>query len=160
MQEELNEMINKLEKINNELNNKAIEKAIEYLKIALKSEKVGSEGYVHSFIRSLVLKKFKGNVYIESQQTKFSKIGFRPDVIILNEKEIIIIEIETNKKRAEEKLKKIINRFPEIEKLPLCNQRKIKIVFCLSFYDADLIKKIKNQKFEVFILKNNELFQI
>ncbi len=140
--------------------NKALLKAIEYLKIAKNNEVYGFESQAHNLIRKKIIKLFEGAVYQESKDTGFSKkAGFRPDIIILNQKEIIIVEIETNKKRAKNKINKISKNFDKIKALPLAINRKIKIVFCLTFFDKDLIKEIKEKNFEVYILKSNEIIK-
>jgi len=155
----IKEIIKKLEEINKELKNKAIDKAIENLKISLYGEKIGSEGFYHSYIRKKLLELFSGNIYVESSNTGFSKIGFRPDLLIVNDKELIIIEIETNKKRAKNKMNKIYKNLDRIKLHSLAINRKIKIVFCSTFFDKELIKEAKEKNFEVYILKGKDLIK-
>ena len=158
--EEIKKIIKRLEELNCELNSNAIKKAIENLKIAIYGKKVGSEGFEHSYIREKLFELFSGNIYVESANTGFSKIGFRPDLLIVNDKELIIVEIETNKKRAKNKMSKICKNLEKIKAFPLSINRKVRIVFCLTFYDDEFLKEAKEKNFEVYILKGKELLPV
>ncbi|XRO77123.1 hypothetical protein ACO3VM_00940 [Methanocaldococcus sp. 10A] len=151
------DIIKELEDINKKLNSKAIDKAIGNLKIAIYGDKVGAEGFYHSYIREKLLEIFKGNQYIESSGTKLSNLGFRPDLVIINDKKVIIAEIETDKKRAINKMRKIANLINNIKKHPIATNREVKVIFCLLSSDSKIINKAKMYGFELFVLDNGRL---
>ncbi|WP_456372671.1 hypothetical protein [Methanocaldococcus sp.] len=150
-------IIDELNEINRELKNKAIEKAIENLKIAVYGDKIGSEGFYHNYMREKLLEMFQGSQYIESSGTKISNLGFRPDLVIINKKELIIAEIETNNKRALRKMEKIAKVLDKLKNLPIATNRNVRIIFCLLETNDKIITKAKKHNFEIFVLDNFEI---
>ena len=158
MQEErLKKILKELEEINSKLRSRALERAIENIKIALHSEKVGSEGFEHSYIRSKLIEMMGGNVYIESEQTGLSKLGFRPDLVMIKGNEVIIAEIETDKGRALKKMRKIAKLMDKLKSHPIVANRRLKVIFALSKWDERILDFAKRCGFEVLLLEGGDL---
>ncbi len=158
--ERLKRILRELEDINKNLKSKAVEDAIESLKIALHGEKVGSEGFRHSYIRKKLIEYFGGNVYIESGGTGISKIGFRPDLVIIREKDVIIAEIETDMKKAMKKMEKIAEKIEDLKKNPIFVNRRLRIVFAISEENERIKSRAKKLGFELFVLRDKELAKV
>jgi len=157
--ERLKKILEELEDINKNLKSKALEKAIENIKTALHGEKVGSESFEHSYMRSKIVEMFGGNVYVESELTKLSKIGYRPDLVIIKGNEAIIVEIETDKRRALKKMEKVTKILNKIRSQPILANRKLRILFVLSSWDEKVLNYAKSKNFEVYVLKDDELIR-
>ncbi|WP_457548609.1 hypothetical protein [Archaeoglobus sp.] len=158
MQEErLKKILKELEEINATLKSKALERAIENVKIALHGEKIGSEGYEHSYIRSKLIERMGGNVYIESEQTGLSKLGFRPDLVMIRGDEVVIAEIETDKSRALKKMRKVAKLMDKLKSHPIVANRRLKIIFALSKWDDRVLDFAKRCGFEVLLLEGRDL---
>ena len=127
-------ILKELEEINTILRSSAVDKALEYLRIAMdESLKLkGVEGFDHYTAKvKLVneLLKEGGSCYLEAEQTKLSKIGYRPDAVIIRDDEIVIVEIETDRSRAVKKLKKLKRCLDKIKTHPIVGNRRLRIVF-------------------------------
>ncbi|ADB58110.1 hypothetical protein [Archaeoglobus profundus] len=155
--ERLKEILEELERINYVLRSKALERAIENIKIALHGEKVGSEGFEHSYIRHKLIEKIGGNVYIESGQTGLSKLGFRPDLVIIKDEEVIIAEIETDKGRALKKMRKVARLLKDLKSYPIIANRKVRVVFALSKWDERVLSFAESCGFEVLLFEGEDL---
>ncbi len=158
--ERLKRILKELEDINKDLKSKAIENAIESLKIALHGEKVGSEGFEHSYIRRKLMETFGGNIYVESGGTKISKLGFRPDLVIIREGEVIIAEIETDARRALKKMDVVAKKLEIAKRYPVFANRKLRVIFALSKEDERAESKAKELGFELFVLEGEELVKV
>lgn len=158
--ERLKKILEELEEINQILKSKAVENAIESLRIALHGEKIGSEGFEHSYIRRKLIELFGGNVYVESGGTSISKIGFRPDLVIVRGDEVIIAEIETDKRNAIRKMTRIAKNIEKIKRLPILAGRKLRVVFAVIEEDEKVKSKAKDLGFELFVLKGYELVKV
>ncbi len=161
--EKIKKMVEDLTIINKDLNDKAIESAINNLKIFISSgKKIGREEYYHSLMREMIL-NILGNklgCYVESKSLNFVKLGFRPDIVLISEKEIIIIEIETDKRRTLKKMNKIYKSLENIYSLPITTNRKIKVIFCLAEEWKEVINIAKKYNFFVYVLENNKLKKV
>ncbi|WP_456327843.1 hypothetical protein [Archaeoglobus sp.] len=158
MQEEkLKKILRELEEINATLKSKALERAIENVKIALHGEKVGSEGFEHSYIRSKLIERIGGNVYVESEQTGLSKLGFRPDLVMIKDDEVIIAEIETDKSRALKKMRKVAKLMDRLKSHPIVANRRLKVIFALSKWDDRILDFAKRCGFEVLLFEGGDL---
>ena len=117
----LREIIKQLNEINKVVNSKSIEKAIENIEIAIGElrslKRKSSEGLDHYKAKIKLLEKILengGSCYLESEQTKLSKLGYRPDAVVIKDKEVVLVEIETNQARMLRKLKKLRKVYPKI----------------------------------------------
>jgi len=133
---EIVEILRRLEDLRGQVGSRALERAIMELRIALNDLDRGirrsSEGLDHYSVKLRLIEKFTedgGSCYIESEQTKISKIGYRPDAIIIKDDELIIVEVETDQRRMIEKLRKIRRKWNEITSTPLLTGRRLRIVF-------------------------------
>ncbi len=153
----LKAILAELEEINRELKSKALEKALEFLKIAL-SEEIelkGYESFNHYIAKKRLIEMFGGNCYLESERTKISKIGYRPDAIIIRDDEVIILEIETDKNKASKKFEKIRKNYNKIITNPIFTNRKARIVFGVFDIDENLIKKAESIGVELYKIGEN-----
>lgn len=159
--ERLEKILKELEEIKRFWRSKAIDDAIECLKIALHGERIGSEGFEHSYIREKLLNIFGGgNVYLESEGTKISKIGFRPDIVIIRGKDVIIAEIENDKREVIKKIVKVAERIEKLKRHPVLANRNLRIVFATSDWDEKIISKVRNFGFEFFAFNGDTLIKI
>ncbi|WP_423793254.1 hypothetical protein ACPB8Q_03315 [Methanocaldococcus indicus] len=143
----IEKIIYELEEINKNLDSREIRDAIENLKIFLYSKKIGNESFLHSYVRDKLLKKFKGSAYIESKELKLN-LNFRPDIVFLNKDELIIVEIETDKRRCLKKMEKIFKNLDKVYSLPISTNRKVRIIF-VTERDEKILRKAKFYNFEV-----------
>jgi len=159
LKNKLEKLIDELEKINRLVNVKSIDKAIECLKIAVKEleefERKGLESFEHYDAKLRLLKRIGGTYYLEAEQTKLSKIGYRPDAIVIKDNEVLIVEIEKDKSRFLKKIRKLRGLYNKIIESPILINRSLKIVFGLVEMDLDdkLKEELKN-------LKNVEIYRI
>lgn len=153
--ERLKKVLEELEDLNSTLKSKAIEKAIENVKIALYSEKVGSEGFKHSYMRRRIVEILGGNVYVESELTGISKIGYRPDLVIIRGNEVRIVEIETDRRGALRKMRKVSNLLKDLK--TFARGRTLKVTFVISDWDENVLKFAKDKGFEIYLLEGEEL---
>ena len=149
--ERLKVILKELEEINLDLRSRAIEKAIENIKIALHGDKVGCEGFEHSYMRKKVVEMFGGNVYVESELTGISKLGYRPDLVIVKGDEVIIVEIETERRRALKKMEKVYKILDKIKENPIFSGRRVRVVFALLKWDDEILRFAKSKGFEVYV---------
>lgn len=156
----MKKILKELEELNRVLKSKAVENAIESLRIALHGERVGSEGFEHSYIRMKLIELFGGNVYVESEGTKVSKIGLRPDLVIVKGNEVILAEIETDERKAIKKMIKVAENIEKIKRNPIFASRRLRVVFAISEYDERVKSKAKDLGFELFVLKGDELVKV
>ncbi len=152
--ERLRRILKELEEINETLRSKAVGKAIENIKIALHGEKIGGEGFEHSYIRSKLIELLGGNVYVESEQTGISKLGFRPDLIVIKGEDVYLIEIETDKRRALRKMKRLAEKLEELKRHPVVTNRNLRVLFVLKSYDERLLEIANAFDFEVLDVEN------
>ncbi len=157
--ERLRKILGELEEINCELKSKALEKAIENIKIALHGEKIGGEGFEHSYMRRKIVEMIGGNVYVESELTGISKLGYRPDLVIVKGNEAMIVEIETEKRNALRKMKKVSKILSKIKSNPIFSKRILRVIFVLSSWDDDVLRFAKSKGFDVYLFKGDELFK-
>ncbi len=153
----LNAILTELEEINREFKSKALEKAMEFLKIAI-SEEIelkGSESFNHYIAKKRLIEMLGGSIYLESESTKISKIGYRPDAVIIRGDEVIILEIETDKKKALKKFEKIKKNYNKILSNPIFTNRKARIIFGVFDVDEKLIKKAESVGIELYKIGEN-----
>ena len=164
------EILSRLEALRGRIKSKALERAIAELKIALKDLDKGirksSEGLDHFSAKLKILKELTrdgGSCYIESEQTGISKIGYRPDAIVINDKELIILEIETDQRRMVEKLRKIRRKWDEITSTPMLTGRRLRIVFGVT--DSELkdyvLKEAKKLSgIEIYSISDDDIVRL
>ncbi len=165
VRKEIEEIIARLEKVGQTVKLRPIERAIEELKIAVKEfesrRRKGSEGFDHyqAKIRLIEeLTKDGGACYLESEQTKLSKIGYRPDAVIIKEDEVIFVEIETDQRRMIKKLKKIRRLWNEITSSPITTGRRIRVVFgVLGDVGGDVLREVRNMNVEIYSVRSDRL---
>lgn len=149
---ELEEIVERLENINKLVDIKSIEKAIEELRIAIGEiesfRRKSTEGLGHYSAKVKLIEELMkggGTCYLESEQTKLSKIGYRPDAVIVKDDEVIFVEIETDQRRMLKKLKKIKKLWDKIIQSPILTGRRLRIVFGIidERVKEELISEIK-----------------
>ena len=129
---EIVEILDRLERLKEKVNSGALNRAVEELRIALEEmggiRRKSNEGLKHYLAKVELLKRFKGSVYLEAEETGLAKIRYRPDAVVIGEREVVIIEIETDARRAMEKVRKIERKIDEIRKSPITTNRRLRIV--------------------------------
>ncbi len=161
----LERIVEELEDINGVLKSPCIVKAIENLKIVLSGErkKRGTESYDHYRAKLRLVELFLkdgGSCYLEAEQTKISKIGYRPDAVVINDDEVVIIEIETDQRRMRKKLKRLKKILDVLRDHPIVSNRNLRIVFGV-FGDVkyDVVKYAKDIGVEIYRF-NGDLVKI
>ena len=157
----LREIIKQLNEINKVVNSKAIEKAIENIEIAISElrslKRKSSEGLDHYKAKIKLLEKILengGSCYLESEQTKLSKLGYRPDAVVIKDKEVVLVEIETNQARMLRKLKKLRKVYPKILQSPILIGRSLRIIFgVVGEVKQEIVEEAKK-------LNNVEIYKI
>ncbi|GEM_PF-942972 len=162
VRKELEEIVERLENINRLVSIKSIEKAIEELRIAVGElesfRRKSTEGLDHYSAKIKLIEELMkggGTCYLESEQTKLSKIGYRPDAVIVKDDEVIFVEIETDQRRMLRKLKKIRKLWDKIIQSPILTGRRLKIAFGVTDEKLreELISEIKK-------LNNVEIYAV
>ncbi len=170
MIEEISEIIKRLEEINKNINNKNINYAIDFLKLALREEeeKVESkcrESFLHYLLKCGAIKgerDIKG-IYVESKGLKLQKYGYRPDVVLIKDDEVIFIEAEVSRKNFKKKIEKIKKFLEKIHnenflepvlKSIVSGERKLRIIFITK---DDIFENFSlgNVKIEIYKMMNN-----
>ncbi len=129
---EIGEILERLESLRGRVRSRALERAIEELRIAIEEmggvKRKSNEGLRHYLAKVELLKRFEGSVYLEAEETGLSKIGYRPDAVVIGDDEIVIVEIETDPRRAIEKIEKIKRKMDKIKRSPITTNRRLRIV--------------------------------
>ncbi len=113
MIEKLEKIIKELENINKSLKNRSLENAIKEIKIAIKEQsfmlkRKCNESVDHYLMKNLIFNEIakEGDAYyLEAESIKLSKIGYRPDVVILRSNDAIFIEIENTENILNKQIK-------------------------------------------------------
>ncbi len=163
---ELEDIIERLESLNLE----SVRKAIEELKIALKDLEGGmrrsSEGFDHYSAKLRLIEELTrdgGSCYLESEQTKLSKIGYRPDAVIVKDDEVVILEVETDQRRMVRKLRKIGKLKDTILSSPLLTGRRLRIVFGVTEdrLREDVVKEAKRiGEIEIYFVSGDRILRL
>ncbi|HIP24880.1 MAG TPA: hypothetical protein EYG81_00205 [Archaeoglobus profundus] len=167
----LKDIIRQLNEINRIVNSKAIEKAIENIEIAIGElrslKRKSSEGLDHYKAKIKLLEKILedgGSCYLESEQTKLSKLGYRPDAVVIKDREVILVEIETDQSRMLRKLKKLRKVYPKILQSPILIGRSLRIVFGVTGNIKQKVieeaKKLNNIEIYKINFNNNIILKI
>ncbi len=148
----LKDILTELESINRDMRSKALSKAIDYIKIALKEERdlKGSESFAHYLAKKKLVEMFGGCCYYESEGTGLSKRGYRPDAILIKDDEVIILEVETEKRRILKKFEKIHKNYDKILSNPIFTNRRVRFVFGVFDFDENILKKAKKLGIELY----------
>ena len=150
LKERLECIVRELEEIQSLLRVKTLEEAIERLKISIRElegfEKKGSESLSHYDVKIKLLEMFNGAHYLESEKTKLSKFGVRPDAVVISDDSVLIIEVEKDKKNFLRKVKKLGKVKDNLLESPIFTGRKLKFVFGLVGFELDeeLRKEVLN----------------
>ncbi len=167
VRKELEEIVEKLENINRLVNFKSIERAIEELRIAVRELKSfrrkSTEGLDHYSAKVKLIEELMkggGTCYLESEQTKLSKIGYRPDAVIVKDDEVIFVEIETDQRRLLRKLKKIKKLWDRIIQSPILTGRRLRIVFGVldERIGKEVILEAKKLNVEIYAVSSDSIF--
>ena len=162
VRKELEEIVERLEEVKRLVGIKSIERAIEELKIAIgeleSPKRKSTEGLDHYSAKVRLIEELMkdgGTCYLESEQTKLSKIGYRPDAVIVKDDEVIFVEIETDQRRMLRKLKKIKKLWDRIIQSPILTGRRFRIIFGITD------ENVKNEVIsEVKKLNNVEIYTV
>ncbi len=170
VKKELEEIVGRLKNINKLVDIKSIEKAIEELRIAvgeLESFKRKSiEGLDHYSAKVKLIEELMkdgGTCYLESEQTKISKIGYRPDAVIVKDDEVIFVEIETDQRRMVKKLKKLRRLWGKILQSPILTGRRLRIIFGVideHLRDELILEAKKLDNVEIYAVSPDCIFKI
>ena len=151
---EIAEILDRLERLREKVESGALGRAIEELRIALEEmggvRRKSNEGLRHYLAKVELLRRFEGSVYLEAEETGLSKIGYRPDAVVIGDEEVVIIEIETDPRRAMEKVRKIERKMGEIRRSPITTNRRLRIVMgVLGKVGEELRRKARKVGVEV-----------
>ncbi len=175
MIEKLEKIIKDLKEINRTLKNKSIEKAIKEIEIAIREQnfklkRKSNESIEHYMMKNLLfntITKDGDAYYLEAENIKLSKMGYRPDIVVVRENDAIFIEIEKNPKNIIKKLKNIKNKSEKIKKHPILIGRNIRVIFgILSQINEEILEEIKKISryidfdVDVYLYENEELRRI
>ncbi len=169
LRRELEEIVERLENINRLVNFKSIERAIEEIKIAIGElesfRRKSTEGLDHYSAKVKLIEELMkdgGTCYLESEQTKLSKIGYRPDAVIVKDEEVIFVEIETDQRRLLRKLKKIRKLWSKIIQSPILTGRRLRIVFGVSDerIGKEVISETKKLNVEIYAVSSDSIFRL
>ncbi len=170
LERKLRNVLRELKEVGKIFKSRTIDKAIEDVKIAIRElqelKRKSSEGLEHYNAKIVLLNmllKDSGSFYLEAEQTKLSKIGYRPDVVIIKDKEVIILEIERDQSRMLKKLRKLKRIYDRILQSPILTGRNLRIIFgitCERINDRilNVAKEINNV--EIYKIKNNKIKRI
>jgi len=165
--ERLEKILEELEDIRRDFAIKSLDKAIEDLKIAVKElykiERKGLESLDHYDAKAKILEMIGGTHYLEAEHTKLSKIGYRPDAVVIKDREVVIVEVERDRRRLLNKVRKIKKLYNEILKNPILTGRKLRFVFGLVDIDLDseIVKELKTLKdIEIYKIIKNKIKKI
>ncbi|ADC65889.1 hypothetical protein Ferp_1745 [Ferroglobus placidus DSM 10642] len=157
LKKKLEEIVRELEEMQSLLKVKALGEAVERIKIAIKElegfEKKGSESFSHYDLKIKLLEMFKGSHYLESERTKLSKFGVRPDAVVIKDDAVVLIEVEKDKKNFLKKVRKLKKVKDKLLESPIFTGRKIKFVFGLVEFEID-----EELKKEVLSLGDAEVY--
>ena len=162
------EALRMLEDVSKVFDSKPILRAIEELKIALMEingvKRKSTEGLDHYRVKlKLVdeLTKDGGSCYLESEGTGLSKIGYRPDAVIVKKDELVILEVETDQRRMVRKIRKLLDILPRIKSSPLATGRRLRVVFGVTGDVRDEIRDIAGSAgFEVYTVKEGRVLRV
>jgi len=166
---ELEEILSRLDDISREIDSRAIQRAIEELRIAMSEleslRRKSTEGLDHYSAKVKLIEELMkdgGTCYLESEQTKLSKIGYRPDAVIVKDDEVIFVEIETDQRRMIGKLKKIKRLWDKILQSPILTGRRLRIAFGIT--DEKLreesISEVKKLNVEIYAVLPDRVIRI
>jgi hypothetical protein len=159
LEAKLREIAKQLREINRILDSRTLDKAIENVEIAINElqdqKRKSTEGLDHYNAKIKLLDmilKDGGSCYLEAEQTKLSKIGYRPDAVVIKDREVVILEIETDQRRMLKKLKKLKDVYPKILQSPILTGRSLRIVFGVVGGEIrdDVIKEARRLNVEVY----------
>ena len=167
VKEKLIRILKDLEEVRSKISIKSLEKAIEDIKIAIneleKIERKGLESLDHYSAKAKILEMIGGTYYLEAEHTKISKIGYRPDVVVIKDDEVVLIEIERDRRRFINRIKKIKKFYDKILNLPILANRRLRIVFGIVGFEInqDVIKELKRLDcVEVYKIANDKIEKI
>ncbi len=159
MIERLEKIIDELESINRILKSRSLENAIKEIRIAIKEQnfklkRKSNESMEHYIMKNLLFNEIikEGDAYyLEAEDTKLSRVGYRPDIVILRENDAIFIEIERNPRNIIKKLVNIKDKQRKIKNHSIFTGRSVKVVFGVlgNEVDENILKNIK--KIEKYI---------
>ncbi len=161
VKKEIEEIVARLERVKEAVKLKSLERAIEELKIAVEEveslRRKGSEGLDHYRAKVRLIEELTkdgGTCYLEAEHTGISKIGYRPDAVIIKDEEVIFVEIETDQRRMLKKLRKLRRLWNKIVSFPITTGRRIRIVFgVLGDVREDVLREAKSMNVEVYSIK-------
>jgi len=170
IRKELEEILSRLDYINRIVDSRAIQRAIEELRIAMGEldslRRKSTEGLDHYSAKVRLIEELMkdgGSCYLESEQTKLSRIGYRPDAVIVKDDEVIFVEIETDQRRMIEKLRKLRRLWDKILQSPILTGRRLRIVFGVlneNVKDELILEAKKLDNVEIYGVLSDGLIRI
>ncbi len=170
MIKDLEEIVKRLEEIYRVKKVKSLNYAIDFLKLAILEIKFGieskcRESLLHYLFKERILDEedeIKG-IYFEAKDLKLQKYGYRPDIVLIKDDEIIFVEAEIRKynvRKKIERIKKFLNRIKSEKNLEpilksiISGERKLRIIF-VTKDDINIDEKIDNIEIEIIRMMNN-----